>query len=249
MRRHGAEGESASNLNAAGFASKHDDVFGRIATRYDLLCDLFSLGMHRLWKRGMAQQMSRHPGEIVLDVASGTGDIPLRLARRGGRPRELMVTDISNDMLRVAQRKLARCDVNLSFRILDAENLFEVLDSSIDVYSISFGMKICDRAKVVREALRVLKPGGRFYCLEAARIPVSWLHAAYLAYMSWCMPLIGWIATGGDASAYQYLLRGVREFPDQRTFADELEAAGFSGSGWRNMTFGIVALHEARKPG
>lgn len=243
------EGKTATHLNAAGFRSERDDVFGRIAGRYDLLCDLFSVGMHRLWKRGMARRMSRHPGEVVLDVASGTGDIPLRLARRGGRPRELMVTDISDNMLAMARRKLESCGVNLSFRILDAENLVELPDGSVDVYSISFGMKICDRARVVREAMRVLKPGGRFYCLEAARIPARWLHAVYLAYMSWCMPLIGRIATGGDASAYLYLLRGVREFPDQREFAGELRDAGFADVGWRNMTLGIVALHEGRKPG
>jgi demethylmenaquinone methyltransferase/2-methoxy-6-polyprenyl-1,4-benzoquinol methylase len=103
--------------------------------------------------------------------------------------------------------------------------------------------------EVVREAFRVLKRGGYFYCLEAARIPWAWLHKLYLAYMGWCMPLIGRIATGGDASAYQYLLRGVRDFPDQRTFAAELEAAGFAEVAWRNMTFGIVALHMGRKPG
>jgi demethylmenaquinone methyltransferase / 2-methoxy-6-polyprenyl-1,4-benzoquinol methylase len=236
-----------AGLNAAGFESQNDDVFGRIAGRYDLLCDLFSLGMHRLWKRAMARQMSRHPGEVVLDVASGTGDIPLRLCRRGGRPYNLLVSDISLQMLEIARRKLDGCN-GVSIQILDAENLVEIADSSIDAYSISFGMKICNRTKVVHEAFRVLRPGGYFYCLEAARIPVAWLHSAYLAYMGWCMPLIGRIATGGDASAYEYLLRGVREFPDQRGFSNELALAGFGEIDWRNMTFGIVALHEARKP-
>jgi ubiquinone/menaquinone biosynthesis methyltransferase len=242
-------GEPADKPNAAGFELRQDDVFARIAQRYDLLCDLFSLGMHRLWKRGMARQMSRHPGDVVLDVASGTGDIPLRLARRGGRPQELWVTDISAGMLDIAKRKLEGCGVNLKFALFDAERLSEVSSASVDVYSISFGMKICNRVEVVREAFRVLRPGGYFYCLEAARIPLPWLHAAYLAYMGWCMPLIGRVATGGDASAYQYLLRGVRDFPDQRTFAAELQAAGFAEVSWRNMTFGIVALHVGRKPG
>jgi demethylmenaquinone methyltransferase / 2-methoxy-6-polyprenyl-1,4-benzoquinol methylase len=236
-------------LNAAGFEPQRDDVFARIARRYDLLCDLFSLGMHRLWKRGMARQMSQHPGHVVLDVASGTGDIPLRLARQGGRPHELWVTDISVGMLDIAKHKLEGCGLNLKFALHDAERLIEVQSSSVDVYSISFGMKICNRAEVVREAFRVLKPGGYFYCLEAARIPLPWLHAAYLAYMGWCMPMIGRIATGGDASAYQYLLRGVRDFPDQATFAAELQAAGFAEVSWRNMTFGVVALHVGRKPG
>jgi demethylmenaquinone methyltransferase/2-methoxy-6-polyprenyl-1,4-benzoquinol methylase len=244
-----AAGQLAEKLNAAGFEPRRDDVFARIAGRYDLLCDLFSLGMHRMWKRGMARQMSQHPGDVVLDVASGTGDIPMRLVRRGGRPRELWVTDISSGMLDIAERKLKACNVNLQFALRDAEKLSEVSASSVDVYSISFGMKICNRAEVVREAFRVLKPGGYFYCLEAARIPWGWLHRMYLAYMGWCMPLIGRIATGGDASAYLYLLRGVRDFPDQRTFAMELEEAGFAEVSWRNMTFGIVALHVGRKPG
>jgi demethylmenaquinone methyltransferase / 2-methoxy-6-polyprenyl-1,4-benzoquinol methylase len=244
-----ANGPSADKLNAAGFEAQHDDVFARIAQRYDLLCDLFSLGMHRLWKRHMAKRMSTHPGDFVLDVASGTGDIPLRLARLGGRPQVLWVTDISAGMLDIAKRKLEGCGINLKFALFDAERLSEVASSSVDVYSISFGMKICNRSEVVREAFRVLRPGGYFYCLEAARIPIPWLHAAYLIYMGWCMPLIGRIATGGDASAYQYLLRGVRDFPDQRTFAAELKSAGFDDVSWRNMTFGIVALHVGRRPG
>jgi demethylmenaquinone methyltransferase/2-methoxy-6-polyprenyl-1,4-benzoquinol methylase len=125
-------GQPAEKLNAADFEPQRDDVFARIAGRYDLLCDLFSLGMHRLWKRGMARQMSQHPGDVVLDVASGTGDIPLRLAQRGGRPRELWVTDISTGMLDIARRK---------FGLFDAEKLSEVSSASIDVYSISFGMR------------------------------------------------------------------------------------------------------------
>lgn len=245
----GSAEEQDPGANAAGFAPDRDDVFARIARRYDLLCDLFSFDIHRLWKGGMARQMARHPGDVVLDVASGTGDIPLRLARRGGRSGELWGTDISAGMLDIAKRKLAICDVNLKYALFDAEKLSDVASESVDVYSISFGMKICNRAEVLREAFRVLKPGGSFYCLEAARIPLPWLHAAYLAYMGWCMPLIGAIATGGDKSAYQYLLRGVRDFPNQTSFAAEMAAAGFADVSWRNMTFGIVALHVGRKPG
>lgn len=240
----GLTGESG---NAAGFASSADNVFSRIAGRYDLLCDLFSLGMHRLWKRGMAKRMARHPGAVVLDVASGTGDIPLRLLARGGAPKSLFVTDLCEQMLAIARRRLASAP-NIAFAMVDAERMEGWAPESVDVYSISFGMKICDRQAVMEEAFRVLKPGGTFYCLEAARIQMPWLHALYLAYMGWCMPLIGRLATGGDASAYLYLLRGVREFPDQASFASELEATGFRDVSWRNMTFGIVALHEARKP-
>jgi ubiquinone/menaquinone biosynthesis C-methylase UbiE len=113
---------------------------------------------------------------------------------------------------------------------------------------MSFGMKICDRARVMAEAHRVLKPGGRFLCLEAARIPVPWVHAAYLKYMDWCLPLIGRLAAEGDRSAYDYLLRGVHGFPEQQALVRELEAVGFESVRYTNLTLGIVALHEAVKP-
>ncbi len=121
-------------------------------------------------------------------------------------------------------------------------------DASVDTYSISFGMKICDRARVMGEAFRVLRPGGVFYCLEAARIPIEPLHCAYLLYMDWCLPLIARIATGGDASAYNYLLRGVHDFPRQREFASELAAIGFEDITFENLTLGIVAIHRGVKP-
>lgn len=235
--------------NAAEFHPGEDNVFARIAGRYDRLCDVFSLGIHRLWKRAMVRRMAAHPGMVVLDAASGTGDIPLRLMRGFGSAmagRRLMVTDICPQMLAKAESKLD--DFSVEIAVHDCERLEAIADASIDLYSISFGMKICDRAKTVAEAMRVLKPGGTFFCLEAARIPLPFVHRAYLAYMEWCLPLIGRIASGGDPSTYNYLLKGVREFPAQHEFADELRAAGFTGVTWRNLTFGIVALHEATKP-
>ena len=132
-------------------------------------------------------------------------------------------------------------------RLLDAHQL-ALPDASVDLYSISFGMKICDRVRVVSEAWRVLKPGGVFYCLEAARIPFEPLHQAYLIYMDWCLPLIARLATSGDRSAYNYLLKGVHEFPRQAAFAAELEAAGFNDVSYENLTLGIVAIHRAVKP-
>jgi ubiquinone/menaquinone biosynthesis methyltransferase len=235
--------------NAAEFHPAQDNVFARIAGRYDRLCDVFSLGIHRLWKCTMARRMAAHPGAVVLDAASGTGDIPLRLMRGFGaamRGRRLLVTDICPQMLGQARGKLAPYAVEIA--VHDCERLDAIAPGSIDLYSISFGMKICDRHRAMEEALRVLKPGGTFFCLEAARIPVPFLHRAYLRYMEWCLPLIGRIASGGDPSTYFYLLKGVREFPDQQAFADELRAAGFTDVAWRNLTFGIVALHEATKP-
>jgi ubiquinone/menaquinone biosynthesis C-methylase UbiE len=121
-------------------------------------------------------------------------------------------------------------------------------DASVDLLSISLGLKICARDAVLREAMRVLTPGGRFIALEASNIRPSWLHSAYLAYMGVCMPTIGWLATGGDASAYRYLLKGVQDFPSAESFADELAALGFLDVSFERLSLGIVAIHMARKP-
>lgn len=197
----------------------------------------------------MAARMAAHPGQVILDVASGTGDIPLRLLHRAGiAGRTLWVTDICPQMLAMAREKLAKFGEQIRIAERNAENLHEVESNSVDLLSISFGMKICDRERAVAEAFRVLRPGGTFFCLEAARIPSPLMHALYLKYMDLCLPLIGWLASDGDSATYDYLLRGVHGFPDQRTFATELESAGFRGVTYQNLTFGIVALHEATKP-
>ena len=236
----------AGATNAAAFDPAADDVFARIAGRYDRLCDIFSLFAHRLWKARMATRMAAEGGDLALDVASGTGDIPVRLLRRAGGPGRILVTDICPQMLAQAEPKL-RGAARAELRRLDAHRL-DLADASVDVYSISFGMKICDRARVVSEAYRVLKPGGVFYCLEAARIPFEPLHQLYLAYMNWCLPFIARIATSGDASAYDYLLRGIHEFQRQAAFAEELRMNGFTDVSYENLTFGIVAIHRGEKP-
>lgn len=241
--------ELMGEANAAGFAPRRDDVFARIADRYDLLCDLFSLGAHRLWKAHMARRIAEHPGKTILDLASGTGDIPLRLLRQpGSASRTLWVTDLSPAMLSVAQDKIGGETPGCRFRLANAESLRDVAARSMDIVSISFGMKICDRPAVIREAFRVLRPGGAFFCLEAARIPRPWLHKAYLEYMDWCLPLMARLAVGHDPSAYDYLLRGIHSFPDQEAFTAELAGAGFGEVAYENLTFGIVALHVAIKP-
>ncbi len=237
--------------NAASFDPGSDDVFARIAGRYDRLCDFFSLFIHRIWKARMAAAIARHPGQVVLDVASGTGDIPLRMLRRmsaaDAAARVIWVTDICPEMLAIARPKLRRF-AGVKFAGADAHALQDFPANSVDLYSMSFGMKICDRKRALAEAFRVLKPGGTLFCLEAARITVEPLHRLYLAYMRWCMPLIGRIATGGDASAYGYLLKGVHDFPAQREFCDEIAGYGFRDVAYRNFSLGIVALHWATKP-
>lgn len=239
--------------NAAAFVPERDDVFARIAGRYDRLCDIFSLLIHRRWKAYMASRIARFDGGRILDVASGTGDIPVRVVRQAKRRHreidQLIVTDICPQMLDMARRKLEGKHPALSFSLQDAHSLSHIDSGSVDLFSISFAMKICDRERVLREAMRVLRPGGSFFCLEAARIPLPPVHRVYLAYMRWCLPLIGRLAANGDSSAYEYFLKGIHDFPDQAVFAAELESAGFTDVSYRNLTFGIVALHEGRKPG
>jgi ubiquinone/menaquinone biosynthesis methyltransferase len=238
------------NSNAASFDVVRDDVFTRIASRYDLLCDLFSLGIHRTWKRRMAQRIAAERWDSMLDVAAGTGDIALRVAQALGdmAGRRCVVSDICPAMLDVARRRAGALAGAVQFEVFDAHRLSEVASDSVDLYSISLGMKICDRSRVLAEAWRVLKPGGTFICLEASEIPVRFIHRLYLAYMSWCMPIVGWVATGGDASAYHYLLSGVRGFPGAPKFAREIAALGFAEISWERLSFGIVAIHVARKP-
>jgi demethylmenaquinone methyltransferase / 2-methoxy-6-polyprenyl-1,4-benzoquinol methylase len=241
------------NRNAADFTPGADDVFTRIARRYDFLCDIFSLGIHRYWKNHMAAKIAENCAGTVLDVASGTGDIPYRLIRKLQKlqkslPTSLIVSDLCPAMISLARERLGTQHRQVAFKQYDGYKLDQIPDQSVDIYSISFAMKICDRHKIIAEVLRVLKPGGRFYCLEASRIPNAPLHWMYLQYMNWCLPLIARLATGGDRSAFLYLLKGIHVFPDQRGFASELTAAGFGNVAFENLSLGIVALHSAQKP-
>lgn len=234
--------------NAAEFIWRHDDVFGRIASRYDMLCDVFSLGIHRLWKRRVARRIASEDWTTLLDGATGTGDIVLRLlAHESTSGRMVIASDISPKMLAIAQRRLgAHAEVEL--RQLDAEAMNSVAADSVDAYSMSLGLKICNRRLALNEAFRVLRPGGRLIVLEASNIRWRPLHLAYLAYMSVCMPVLGWLATGGDSSAYRYLLHGIRTFPSAEGLAEEIRGHGFEQVGFERLSLGIVAIHTARKP-
>lgn len=236
--------------NAAEFYAEQDDVFGRIANRYDLLCDLFSFGIHRLWKRTVARVIAEESWSRLLDCATGTGDIILRVLhhRKLEAGQRIIASDISPSMLRIAEKRLRRMTQSVEFQVLDAHSLPEIPNGSVDLYSISLGLKICEREEVLREAMRVLRPNGRIVILEASDIPVRWLHNLYLLYMRSIMPVIGWIATSGDTSAYRYLLKGIEKFPTAEDLANEMASLGFIDVSFQRFSLGIVAIHVARKP-
>ena len=152
-------------------------------------------------------------------------------------------------MLAIAERRLAQHREVVELRQLDLEHRPEVASASVDAYSISLGLKICDRRLALQEAWRVLRPGGRLIVLEASDIPWAPLHRLYLGYMAVCMPLLGWLATGGDASAYRYLLQGIRAFPSAPQLAQELQEFGFEAVTFERLSLGVVSIHTARKPG
>ncbi|NNC36670.1 MAG: ubiquinone/menaquinone biosynthesis methyltransferase [Acidimicrobiales bacterium] len=240
--------------NSAQFDPYEDDVFARIASKYDHLCDIFSLGAHRLWKRKMSSEIAATRGGVILDMASGTGDIALRVASKLAKQNtntKIIASDICPAMLNIAETKARTKNLAesiLRFQILDAHDLRSIPDNTIDIYSLSFAMKICDREKLIPEALRILKPGGMLYCLEASHIPVKPIHTAYMKYMEWCIPVIARIATGGDRSAHDYLLKGIHEMPNQKAFSQELGTYGFENVSHKNLSLGIIALHRAYKP-
>ncbi len=220
-------------------------VFESVAPRYDLMNDLMSAGVHRLWKNAMIDVVHPRPGERFLDVAGGTGDIAFRIARRQGEGPDVTVCDINAAMLAVGRdRALDRGLVKgLSWTTGDAETL-PFPERSFDGYTIAFGLRnVTDIDRALREAWRVLKPGGRFHCLEFSKVTSAPLARAYDSYSERALPLLGRIVAR-DAESYRYLHESIRRFPSQRELARRMTAAGFANVIWRNMSMGVVALHS-----
>jgi demethylmenaquinone methyltransferase/2-methoxy-6-polyprenyl-1,4-benzoquinol methylase len=218
-------------------------VFDSVASRYDVMNDLMSLGVHRVWKRIFVGDLRPAPHRTLLDLASGTGDIAAGWRRAGGGP--VLLTDINAAMLGTGRdRAIGRGMVGgLSYAVADAEAL-PFAAASVDVVSIAFGLRNCtDKDAVLREARRVLKPGGRFFCLEFSRLQVAVLEPAYERWSFGVLPRVGRLVAG-DADSYRYLAESIRMFPDQETLATMMGAAGFARVAFRNLSGGIAAIHS-----
>jgi demethylmenaquinone methyltransferase/2-methoxy-6-polyprenyl-1,4-benzoquinol methylase len=226
-------------------------VFASVAERYDLMNDLMSGGLHRLWKRDLITMLNAPRGATpfrLLDVAGGTGDIAIRYAQDGGPATTAVVCDISPEMLGVGQRRIA--DAGLAERITCVEGNAEALpfeSSSFDAYTIAFGIRnVTHIDRALAEAFRVLKPGGRFLCLEFSECQVPGLDRLYDFHSFEIIPRLGKFAAG-DSESYRYLVESIRRFPNQEAFLNLVRAAGFSRVAYRNLTGGIAAIHGGWK--
>jgi demethylmenaquinone methyltransferase/2-methoxy-6-polyprenyl-1,4-benzoquinol methylase len=238
-------------VNASEKQGLVDSVFHSVAGRYDLMNDLMSGGLHRLWKDAMVSRLApprsgRRPFK-VLDMAGGTGDIAFRIAERSNRTADITVADINSSMLEVGrERARARGLDRLEFVEANAEEL-PWADATFDAYTIAFGIRNVPKIdKALAEAFRVLKPGGRFLCLEFSRVDAPVADKVYDLYSFHLVPKIGRVVAK-DEESYRYLVESIRRFPDQERFKAMIETAGFSRVAYTNMTLGVVALHVGVK--
>ena len=221
-------------------------IFDSVAGRYDLMNDLMSGGIHRLWKVDFVDRLNPRPGETILDVAGGTGDIAFGIVERRGGSGRIVVCDIAQSMLNVGRDRAIDRGIldGIDWLCGDAERL-PVADASIDAYTIAFGLRNVTRIeRALAEARRVLKPGGRFLCLEFTPEVAPLLQPLYDLYSFHVLPSIGQIVTG-KRDAYTYLVESIRRFPPQSVLSEMIGAAGLDRARFRNLTGGIAALHSA----
>jgi demethylmenaquinone methyltransferase / 2-methoxy-6-polyprenyl-1,4-benzoquinol methylase len=218
-------------------------VFDSVAPRYDLMNDLMSLGIHRVWKQIFIADLQPRPKHTLLDLAGGTGDITFGWLKRGGGP--ALLTDINRSMLTVGRDRALNNGFasEVSLVVADAETL-PLPDRCVDRVSIAFGLRNCtDKPAVLHEAMRVLRPGGRFLCLEFSRVTVYALTRFYDAWSFRVLPRLGRMVAG-DEDSYRYLAESIRTFPDQETLAGMMREAGLARVKVRNLSAGIAAIHS-----
>ncbi|MDX1539348.1 bifunctional demethylmenaquinone methyltransferase/2-methoxy-6-polyprenyl-1,4-benzoquinol methylase UbiE [Arsukibacterium sp.] len=224
------------------------NVFHSVAAKYDIMNDVMSLGIHRLWKRFTLDCSGVRPGQQVLDLAGGTGDIAALFSRRVGPTGKVVLADINESMLNVGRDKLRDLGLinNIEFVQANAEAL-PFADNSFDIISIGFGLRnVTDKAAALKSMFRVLKPGGRLLVLEFSKPEQQWLSKVYDMYSFKLLPVMGQLIAN-DKASYQYLAESIRMHPDQETLKAMMTDAGFAEVSYHNLTGGIVALHRGFK--
>ncbi|MBO9429158.1 bifunctional demethylmenaquinone methyltransferase/2-methoxy-6-polyprenyl-1,4-benzoquinol methylase UbiE [Sulfitobacter sp. R18_1] len=228
-------------------AGRVQGVFNSVASKYDIMNDVMSMGIHRVWKEAMMDWLAPRPGQKLLDVAGGTGDVSFKFLKRAGHG-HATVLDLTEPML-VEGRQRAEADRltgSLDWVVGDAMAL-PFPDNTFDVYTISFGIRNVTRPQeALNEAYRVLRPGGRLMVLEFSQLPNPAMQKAYDLYSFNVIPRMGQ-AIAGDRDSYQYLVESIRNFPDQETFLSMVRASGFGQAKYRNLSMGIAALHSGWK--
>lgn len=228
-------------------AGRVQGVFNSVASKYDVMNDVMSVGIHRVWKEAMMDWLAPRAGQLLLDVAGGTGDVSFKFLGRAGHG-HATVLDLTEPMLIEGRKRAEAAEMadNLDWVVGDAMAL-PFADNSFDVYTISFGIRNVTRPQeALNEAFRVLKPGGRLMVLEFSQLPNPMMQKAYDLYSFNVIPPLGKLIAG-DRDSYQYLVESIRNFPDQETFLGMVRAAGFEQAKYRNLTMGIAALHSGWK--
>lgn len=226
------------------------DVFSSVASRYDIMNDLMSMGLHRLWKREFVSELSPLPGRSYIDVAGGTGDIACLIADKVAKApsTRIVIADINNSMLEAGRDNIINKNVRFPFEFLcaNAEKL-PLDDNQFDGYTIAFGIRnVTDIPAALKEAHRVLKPGGRFFCLEFSKVENELFEKIYDLYSFKIIPKVGELVTN-DRESYQYLVESIRKFPGAETFRNMIQDAGFKDCTFKRLTGGIVAIHSGVK--
>ena len=228
-------------------AGRVQGVFTSVASKYDIMNDVMSVGIHRIWKDAMMDWLAPRPGQKLLDVAGGTGDISFRFLERAGHGHST-VLDLTESMLVEGRKRAeaAQMSESLDWVVGDAMALpFE--NNTFDVYTISFGIRNVTRPQeALNEAYRVLKPGGRLMVLEFSQLPNPMMQKAYDLYSFNVIPRMGKLIAN-DSESYQYLVESIRNFPDQETFLGMVRNAGFENAKYRNLSLGIACLHSGWK--
>jgi len=222
------------------------EVFDSVATRYDLMNDLMSCGIHRLWKRFTIELSGVRPGQSVLDLAGGTGDLAAKFAKQVGSEGKVVLADINAAMLQVGRERLLNKGVLVNYTQVNAEFL-PFADNTFDIISIAFGLRnVTNKEAALASMLRVLKPGGRVLILEFSELKISPLKPLYNAYSFKVLPLLGKLLAK-DAESYRYLAESIRMHPNQDTLLEMMQRIGFDRCDYHNLSGGIVALHRGYK--